>query len=125
MWISGYLYGHCDNLRAFEEVIMERNSDHDGTPCLDIEVCFRAPAVYPQCESSTHLDEDGVEQPVYSKIEGRPDALVLVAVQNGGVSLIEEARSFGLAVHMGSSLADIVLLYPEFALGQAIPHRNT
>ena len=121
MWTQGYIYGDYNSIKAFEAVVMSE-SEVDGEPCLDNTKYFKVSAIYPQRKSGVTVDENGNEQPVYSRIISRLEALVLIAVSEDVSDLIAVAESYGLIVHLPASKEEMAELYPEFALGQVIPY---
>lgn len=121
MWTQGYIYGDYSSIKAFEALVMAE-SEVDGEPCLDCTKYFKVSAIYPQRKSGVTVDENGNEQPVYSRIISRLEALVLIAVSEDVSDLIAVAESYGLIIHLPATREEIAELYPEFALGQAIPH---
>jgi len=118
VWQHGYIHGDYDLLKSWEAATFGEGdeSSFDGT------LTFRSSAIYPMQEGSLVSSEEG-EYKTYERIPNRNDVLILFAVRGKGVDLIPELEKLdNVTVHQNTGKAEIIKIYPEYALGQAVPY---
>ena len=119
-WKHAYIYGDYGNLKQF---LVDKWPDEESEKGYDLpgEFYFKGSYLLPMEEAGTVTDESG-EHMTYRPIAGRADILCLISARAEGVAVYDELSALpDVSLHV-SDREEIAELYPEHALGQAIPH---
>lgn len=130
-WKNIWVVGQVNAMEAFLDA--KKINDGEGGRHLPHEIFVVGP-IYPQVQDGT--DDNG--NPKYKKKAGTQPGLWCFSLHGDQQTLVEELRllsnpnytildtkieesDVGL-IEVPMSLSDIKELYPEFALGQGVPH---
>ena len=114
-WTSGYVIGPCEALKQWELGTWPNGRPHSA---------FRADPAYPLIQDGTTVDEETqVEYPIYIHDPDRDDVLVLFSVQPEEMDYLTELDAMdGVTVRVRATRESILAEFPDFAVGQSIPH---